>query len=77
MKKLLMAALALCAGLTQAHIYPTKPIRCVVPYPAINDRLQAQGVEPVANTPAEFAEFIKSEIARWARVAQLARIKAE
>ena len=48
----------------------------IVRLPDITERLSAQGVEPVANTPEQFAEFIKSEIARWARVAKLAHVKA-
>ena len=49
----------------------------IVKLPDITERLTAQGVEPVANTPEQFATFIKAEITRWARVAKLARIKAD
>ncbi|HTE13539.1 MAG TPA: tripartite tricarboxylate transporter substrate binding protein [Burkholderiales bacterium] len=49
----------------------------IVKLPDITERLSAQGVEPVANTPDPFAEFIKSEIARWARIAKISRAKAE
>ena len=49
----------------------------IVKLPDITERLSAQGVEPVANTPDQFAEFIKSEIARWARIAKISRAKAE
>ncbi len=45
----------------------------IVKLPDIHERLLAQGVEPVANTPAEFVDFIKSEIARWGRVVKAAR----
>ncbi len=41
------------------------------------DRLVAQGFEPVGSSPAEFAAYIKSEIAKWARVIKAAGIKAE
>ena len=49
----------------------------IVKQPDVTERLYAQGVEPVANTPTEFVEFIKSEITRWARVAKLAKVKGE
>ena len=36
--------------------------------PDVRARLEAEGAEPVGNTPAEFAAFIKSELALWAKV---------
>jgi len=49
----------------------------IVKLPDITERLYAQGVEPVANTPEQFAAFVKSEIARWSRVAKLSRAKVD
>ena len=46
----------------------------IVKLPDITERLNAQGVEPVANTPAEFVAFIQSEITRWGRVVKVARL---
>ena len=40
-------------------------------------RLSAQGAEPVGNTPAEFAAFIRSEIDKWANLVKVARMKPE
>jgi tripartite-type tricarboxylate transporter receptor subunit TctC len=34
------------------------------------------GMEPVGNTPAEFAKLIKAEIAKWHKVVKAAGIKA-
>jgi len=45
--------------------------------PEIRERLGAQGFEPVGSTPEEFAAYIKSEIAKWAKVIKTAGIKAE
>lgn len=45
--------------------------------PDMRERLGAQGFEPVGNTPAEFAAYIKSEIAKWGRVIRDAGIKPE
>ena len=45
--------------------------------PAIKTKLDALGFIAVANTPAEFAERIKSEAARWDKVARAAGIHME
>jgi tripartite-type tricarboxylate transporter receptor subunit TctC len=36
--------------------------------PEVKARLAAEGADPVGNSPAEFAAFIKSELALWAKV---------
>jgi len=41
------------------------------------DKLLVQGFEPVGNMPAEFAAYIKSEIAKWGKVIKAAGIKPE
>ena len=35
--------------------------------PELRERYAALGVEPVSNTPAQFAAYIQSEIAKWGR----------
>jgi tripartite-type tricarboxylate transporter receptor subunit TctC len=40
-------------------------------------RLSAQGAEPVGNTPAEFAAFIRSEIDKWANLVKVAKMKPD
>ena len=45
--------------------------------PAIRKTLIARGAEPVGDTPAEHAAFIKSEIAKWKVVARQAGLKPE
>lgn len=42
-----------------------KEISEVLKQPDLRDQLNAFGAEPVGGTSAEFAEFIKSDIARW------------
>jgi tripartite-type tricarboxylate transporter receptor subunit TctC len=42
---------------------------------AIRDKLAAQLMEPIGNTPAEFRARIDGEIARWAPVIKAANIK--
>ena len=36
--------------------------------PAVREKYAAMGAEPVGNTPEQFTNFIKSEIAKWTRV---------
>lgn len=36
--------------------------------PEVRDRLIAQGAEPLTSTPEQFAAYIKSEIAKWAKI---------
>lgn len=43
--------------------------------PAIRDKLAAQLMEPIGNSPAEFRTRITAEIARWAPVIRAADIK--
>ncbi|HEX2650251.1 MAG TPA: hypothetical protein VHN19_09980 [Burkholderiales bacterium] len=45
--------------------------------PEVRERFAAAGLETVSSTPAEFAAFIRSEIAKWARVAKEANIRVE
>ena len=43
----------------------------------VREKLKAQGVDPVGNTPAQFAAYIRREIVKWAKVMQAANVKAE
>ena len=45
--------------------------------PGVRDRLIGFGLEPIANTPDEFAAWIKVEIAKWGKVVQDANIKVQ
>ncbi|MBI5114512.1 MAG: tripartite tricarboxylate transporter substrate binding protein [Rhodovulum sp.] len=38
--------------------------------PLVKQRLEGEGARPIGNTPAEFAEFIKKDSARWAEIAK-------
>ena len=49
----------------------------IVRMPDVRERLAVEGVEPVGNTPAEFAAYLKSEMAKYAAIAQKAHIRAE
>lgn len=43
--------------------------------PDIRQRLIAQGIDPVGNTPEAFAAYVRSEIVKWAKVLQIAGVK--
>jgi len=45
--------------------------------PDVRDKFAQQGVDPAASTPEEFAEFIRTEVARWGKVIRTAGIKLE
>jgi tripartite-type tricarboxylate transporter receptor subunit TctC len=43
----------------------------------IKERLQADGADPVANSPEEFAAFLRSESVKWAKVVKAVGIQPE
>jgi tripartite-type tricarboxylate transporter receptor subunit TctC len=43
--------------------------------PKVAGQLQAQGAEPIANTPAELRAFLENEIAVWTKVIRQANIR--
>jgi len=45
--------------------------------PATRERLEGAGLKPAPNTPEEFAQFIRSELDRWAKVAKAANLRPE
>jgi tripartite-type tricarboxylate transporter receptor subunit TctC len=45
--------------------------------PSVKERLVALGLDPVGSTPEEFAEQIKVELEKWAKVIRAADIKAQ
>lgn len=49
----------------------------ILALPDVRQRLTAEGAEPIGNTPEQFAEQIRKDIARWAKVARDADIKPQ
>jgi tripartite-type tricarboxylate transporter receptor subunit TctC len=45
--------------------------------PDVKSRLDTAGFEPYGTTPAEFASYIRSEIAKWAKVVRAAGVRAD
>ena len=64
---------------TPADIVDTlnKDINAVLADAAVQARMAALGVEPVAMTPAEFGKLIADAAEKWAKVIKFANIKAE
>jgi tripartite-type tricarboxylate transporter receptor subunit TctC len=52
-------------------------IKAIVALPDIKERFALLGLDPVANTPEEFAAQIRREIAKWGKVIHDANIKME
>jgi tripartite-type tricarboxylate transporter receptor subunit TctC len=54
-----------------------REIVAILAQPDVVERLGALGFVPATNTPAAYAEQIKSEIARWKKVVGEAHIRIE
>ncbi len=54
-----------------------REIAGIVAMPDVHARLSALGFEPIASTPKEFADRIKWEIEKWAKVIRATDIKAQ
>ena len=52
-----------------------KEVAAALKSPEMQKRMAADGAEAVGNTPAEFSAQIKSELEKWAKVAELAKLK--
>jgi tripartite-type tricarboxylate transporter receptor subunit TctC len=55
----------------------SREIARAIANPKVNQLYVNLGTQPVANTPEQFAAFIKSETAKWAKVIRTANIKAD
>ena len=49
----------------------------IVTTPEVREKFSAQGAEPQTNTPAEFTQFIKTEIVKWVKVIRDAGLQSE
>jgi len=52
-------------------------IQAIGKRPEIRDRLIQMGIDPVANSPAQFDQFLRDEVAKWGRVIKQAGVKIE
>ena len=49
----------------------------VLGQPDVKQKLQAQGGDPVGNSPGQFAAYIAAELAKWSKVVKAAGVKAD
>jgi tripartite-type tricarboxylate transporter receptor subunit TctC len=49
----------------------------ILKLPDVNERLAEQGAQPVGDTPQQFAEHIRRETAKWAKVVKASGAKAD
>jgi len=54
-----------------------KELAAVLQSPFVKERYAVLGIEPVGNSPAQFGEEIKADLARWADVVKAANVKVE
>jgi tripartite-type tricarboxylate transporter receptor subunit TctC len=54
-----------------------REVVAIVNLPEVKTNLLAEGAEPVGNSPEEFGDFIKAEIAKWGKVIRTAGLRAE
>lgn len=55
----------------------SRQVNLILKRPDIQEQLRKQGVEPGGSTPAEFAVFLKRQLADWGRAARDAGLKPE
>ena len=49
----------------------------IVNRPDVRDRFIQLGIEPVGNSPEQFSQFLRDEVAKWAKVIRAANVKIE
>lgn len=54
-----------------------REIVAVLKEPAITGRMTAAGLEPIGDTPAEFARYLAAEAAKWGKLVKAANIRPE
>jgi len=73
-----MQAVLVPAGTPRAIVdFLYREIKAIVGLPDVKERFAVLGLDPVTNTPEEFAAQIRKEIAKWAKVIHDANIKME
>lgn len=55
----------------------SREVNLILKRPDVLERLRKQGVEPSGSTPAQFAVFLKQQLADWGRAARDAGLKPE
>ena len=54
-----------------------REVAAVLALPEVRERYLKGGFEPVGNTPAEFAQQIRADLARWSKVVKDANLRVD
>ncbi|MGQ0526318.1 MAG: tripartite tricarboxylate transporter substrate binding protein [Betaproteobacteria bacterium] len=54
-----------------------REIAAVIKEPAIAERMAKSALEPIGDSPSDFARYLKSEAAKWGKLVKSARIRPE
>lgn len=54
-----------------------REIAAVLKEPALAEKMTAAGLEPIGDTPAEFARYLAAEASKWGTLVKSAQIRAE
>jgi tripartite-type tricarboxylate transporter receptor subunit TctC len=54
-----------------------REVHAVLNDSAVKNRFAVQGLEPIGDTPAEFAQYLRHEAAKWGKLVKTAGIKPE
>jgi len=54
-----------------------REIAAVLAEPEVRERYAVLGIEPVGNTPEQFARQIRADLARWEKVVKQANVRQE
>jgi len=55
----------------------SRAVAAAVSRPEIRERFVQIGIEPVGNTSAEFTQFLRAEVAKWAKVIKDANVRID
>jgi tripartite-type tricarboxylate transporter receptor subunit TctC len=66
------------AGVPKANVNRLgREIGDILKRPEVRERFTQMGIDPVGNSPAEFAKFLDDEVEKWAKVIRAANVKIE
>ena len=52
-------------------------VRKVIASDEVQQALRKRGIDPVTNTPQEFAAFVRADLAKWTKIVKDAGVKPE